>query len=74
VPRGGLLRADGVHSALLADAGPVAEFLADAEPPAHDTWTITGRLKERWRYPAPTLNLIRTAAARLHQLLTAGVE
>ena len=74
VPRGGLLRADGVHSALLADAGCLAEFLADAEPPAHDTWTITGRLKERWRYAALTLNLIRTAPAKLHSLLAAGVE
>jgi hypothetical protein len=74
VPRGGLLRADGVHSALVADAGAVAEFLADAEPPAHDTWTITGRLKERWKYAPLTLNLIRTAPARLHQLLAVGVE
>ena len=32
VPEGARLRADGVHSALLADGGPVAEFLADAEP------------------------------------------
>ena len=74
VPRGGLLRADGVHSALLADAGPVAEFLADAEPPAHDTWTVTGRLKEHWKYAPLTLNLIRTAPARLHQLLAVGAE
>ena len=74
VPRGGVLRADGVHSALLADAGRVAEFLADAEPPAHDTWTVTGRLKERWKYAPLTLNLIRTAPARLHQLLAVGVE
>jgi hypothetical protein len=74
VPRGGLLRANGVHSALLADAGPVAEFLADAEPPAHDTWTVTGRLKEHWKYAPLTLNLIRTVPARLHQLLAVGVE
>ena len=73
-PRGGVLRADGVHSALLADAGPVAEFLADAEPPAHDTWTITGILKDRWKYAPLTLNLIRTAPARLHQLLAVGAE
>jgi hypothetical protein len=74
VPRGGLLRADGVHSALLADAGPVAEFLADAEPPAHDSWAVTGRLKERWKYAPLTMNLIRTPPARLHQLLSVGVE
>jgi len=49
-------------------------FLADAEPPAHDTWTITGRLKERWKYAPLTLNLIRTAPAKLHHLLAAGVE
>jgi hypothetical protein len=74
VPRGGMLRADGVHSALLAGAGPIAEFLADAEPPAHDTWTITGRLKEQWKYTALTLNLIRTAPAKLYHLLAAGAE
>ena len=74
VPQGGLLRADGVHSALLADSGPVAEFLADAEPPAHDSWKVTSRLKERWKYAPATLNLIRTAPARLHQLLAVGAE
>jgi len=74
VPRGGALRVDGVHSALLAASGPVAEFLADAEPPAHDTWTITGRLKEAWKYAPQTLNLIRTAPAKLHHLLSIGVE
>ena len=74
MPRGALLRAYGVHSALLAAAGPVAEFLADAEPPAHDTWTVTGRLKERWKYALLTLTLIRTAPAKLHQLLAVGAE
>jgi hypothetical protein len=74
VPRGGPLRADGVHSALLADSEPVAEFLADAEPPAHDTRTVTGTLKRRWKYAQTTLILVRTAPARLHQLLAVGAE
>jgi hypothetical protein len=74
VPKGARLRADGVHSALLADGGPVAEFLADAEPPAHDTWTVTGTLKKRWKYAPLTLHLIRTSPARLHQLLAVGAE
>lgn len=74
VPRGGRFPADGVHSALLADPGPVARFLADAEPPAHDTWTTTTKLRTNWRYAPQTLNLIRTAPARLHRILTIAAQ
>lgn len=74
VPRGGPMPADGVHSALVADPGPVARFLADAEPPAHDIWTTTSKLKENWKYAQGTLTLLRTAPARLYRLLAAGTQ
>jgi hypothetical protein len=74
VPRGVTFAVDGVHNALVAEEGPAAEFLADAEPPAHDNWTVTTRLRERWRYERRILNLIRTALAKLYHLLAAGAE
>jgi hypothetical protein len=74
VPGGARLGVHGVHSALVAHAGCVALFLADAEPPAHETWTTTARLKTNWRYAPQTLNLIRTALATLHRLLAAGLD
>jgi hypothetical protein len=74
VRRGVRFAADEVHNALIAERGPAAEFLADAEPPAHDTWTVTTKLKERWKYAPQILNLIRTAPAKLHHLLALGVE
>jgi hypothetical protein len=74
VPRGARLGVDGVHSALVAHVGCVALFLADAEPPAHDSWRTTARLKANWKYASQTLNLIRTALATLHRLLAVGVE
>lgn len=73
VPGGVRFAADGVHNALVAE-GTAAEFLADAEPPAHDTWTVTTRLKEQWRYGRKTLILIRTCPAKLYSLLVAGAE
>lgn len=72
VPDAGKLKTDGVLSALVAPSGPVADLLADAEPPAHDTWTVTTKLSENWRYASDTVRLIRAAPAKLHDLLAVG--
>ena len=65
----------GIFAAMIADRGEVAEFLADAENPAHTSWSgQADRLRKNWKYPGQTLSFIRNAPARLHQLLTTGVE
>lgn len=74
VPDGAPLGVPGVMSALIAAPGPAADLLRDAEPPAHDTWTVTDVLKQRWRYPKPTLDLIRRLPRQLHDALTVGVD
>lgn len=64
-----------VFAAMIADKGDVAEFLADAENPAHTSWNGQAqRLKAGWSYPNQTLSFIRKAAPQLYQLLTTGVE
>lgn len=64
-----------VFAAMIADKGDVAEFLADAENPAHTSWSGQAqRLKAGWSYPNQTLSFIRKAPPQLYQLLTTGVE
>ena len=70
IPDAAPLDEPGVLSALVAEDGPLAEFLADAEPPAHDTWQRTQRLQAKWRHAQETLSLIRTAPKKLHRLLS----
>lgn len=68
-------RSTEVYAAMVADRGEVAEFLADAENPAHTSWNSQAqRLKAGWKYPHQTLSFIRNAPVRLHQLLTTGLE
>jgi hypothetical protein len=74
VPDAAKLNVEGVASALVAEDGPLADFLADAEPPAHDTWIVTEQLKKSWRNARDTLPLIRSAPVRLHALLAVGAE
>ena len=74
VPDAAKLSVEGVMSALVAEDGPAAEFLADAEPPAHDNWMVTERLKAKWKYAPDTLKLVRRLPAKLHELLAAGAE
>lgn len=64
-----------VFAAMIADKGDVAEFLADAENPAHTKWSGQAqRLKATWSYPNQTLTFIRNAPVKLYQLLTTGIE
>lgn len=64
-----------VFAAMIADNGDVAEFLADAENPAHTSWSGQAqRLTANWKYPNQTLSFIRNAPVRLYQMLTTGLE
>lgn len=64
-----------VFAAMIADRGDVAEFLADAENPAHTSWSGQAqRLTANWKYPNQTLSFIRNAPVRLYQMLTTGLE
>lgn len=64
-----------VFAAMIADKGDVAEFLADAENPAHTSWSGQAqRLTENWKYPHQTLSFVRNAPVRLYQMLTTGLE
>lgn len=64
-----------VFAAMIADKGDVAEFLADAENPAHTSWSGQAqRLTENWKYPNQTLSFVRNAPVRLYQMLTTGLE
>jgi hypothetical protein len=68
-------RGAGAFAALLAQDGPVSEFLADAENPAHTKWAGTmSRLRSNWKYPPQTLSVIRNAPVALHKLLSTGRE
>lgn len=64
-----------VFAAMIASGGAVAEFLADAENPAHTSWSGQAqRLTANWKYPNQTLSFIRNAPVRLYQMLTTGLE
>lgn len=64
-----------VFAAMIADKGDVAEFLADAENPAHTSWSGQAqRLNANWKYPGQTLSFVRNAPVRLYQMLTTGIE
>lgn len=45
VPDACRLKGDDILAAMIAPEGAVANFLAAAEPPAHDSWTVTERLR-----------------------------
>jgi hypothetical protein len=71
----GQFRGAGAFAAMLAQDGPISEFLADAENPAHTKWAGTmSRLRSNWKYPPQTLSLIRNAPVDLHKLLATGKE
>jgi len=56
---------------LLAEDEPVAEFLGDAENPAHVKWDSKSEtLRQKYKYPEPTLRAIRNSLVGLHDLLT----
>jgi hypothetical protein len=61
--------------AALVAYGIAAEFLRDAENPAHTKWNGQAeRLKENWRNPGQRLNRIRHSLRQLHDLLAQAVE
>jgi hypothetical protein len=64
-----------VFAAMIADKGDISEFLADAENPAHTSWSGQAqRLTANWKYPNQTVSFVRNAPVRLYQMLTTGLE
>jgi len=60
---------------LLAEDEPVAEFLGDAENPAHYRWNGRSEtLRQKYRNPEKTLSCIRNSLIDLHDLLTQIAE
>jgi hypothetical protein len=60
--------------ALIAQDGPAAEFLRNAENPAHTEWNGAGKLNDYWKNGSKRLREIRTSLRRLHDLLAQAVE
>jgi len=60
---------------LLAEDEPVAEFLGDAENPAHYKWNGKSEaLRQKYKNPEGTLSCIRNSLIDLHDLLTQIAE
>jgi len=60
---------------LLAEDEPVAEFLGDAENPAHTKWNgKSDKLQTKYKSPEPVLSAIRNSLIRLHDLLAQEVD
>jgi hypothetical protein len=61
--------------AMVASSGPIADFLGDAENPAHTLWNATAeKLTENWVNPSAALRNIRFALRQLQQLLGEQIE
>jgi len=61
--------------AMVASDGLVADFLGDAENPAHTIWNATAeKLTANWLFPSAALRSIRYAPKQLQQLLGEQVE
>lgn len=61
--------------AMVAQSGDVAEFLGDAENPAHTHWNSSAeKLLAKWQTPTPALRAIRNAPYQLQQLLAGQIE
>ena len=58
------------HGAMIAHDDIVAEFLGDAENPAHTAWNSNAeKLKANWDYPKKTLSAIRQSLRDLYNLI-----
>ena len=56
--------------AMVASDRGIAEFLGDAENPAHTNWIASAeKLAERWKSPGPTVKSIRYALRELYTLV-----
>lgn len=55
---------------LMAEDGPLSDFLGDAEPPSHARWTHQNlRDTARYRNPQPTLTKVANALRQLERVL-----
>lgn len=55
---------------LMAEDGPLSDFLGDAEPPSHARWTHQNlRDVARYRNPQPTLTKVANALRQLERIL-----
>ena len=60
---------------MVASFGAVADFLGDAENPAHTVWNATAeKLTENWVNPSAALRSIRFSLKQLQSLLGEQVE
>lgn len=63
------------HGALIANDEDIADFLGDAENPAHTAWnTKAQKLAERWRSPALTLASIRHSLRHFYAMVADQAE
>lgn len=63
-------RARGFRSIVVADDAPLADLLGDAENPSHTEWRPdTANFKDKYYYGPGYLNFVKSAAARLIELL-----
>lgn len=67
-------RARGVRALVIADHAPVANFLRDAEHPAHTHWSKeTSNFKAKYQWGPSTLSFIHNSVPSLMGLLAANV-
>ena len=63
------------QGAMIALDDPVAEFLGDAENPAHTTWNASaGKLSDRWYNAQKTLHVLRHALEDLYRIVAEQQE
>lgn len=68
-------RGRNVFGALVAAREDIAEFLGDAENPAHTRWNGNAdKLKTKWKSPTARLSEIRHSLETLYNLLAQAVE
>lgn len=64
-----------VFAALIADHSSIAEFLGDAENPAHTGWSASAeKVCARWRSPRDRLAEVRGVLQKIHNALVSAVE
>jgi hypothetical protein len=59
----------GTRFLVYAHDKPIAEFLGDAENPAHTTWTRTERIKNKYKKAQGTIEQVKSSVSRFHNLL-----
>ena len=60
---------------MIADDGPVSEFLGDAENPAHTGWSASAeKVTGKWRSSGDRLRDIRQLLKRIHNVLVSAIE